>query len=45
VKSQSNESLVEINDAEIEEIIARIIYIFNPYSIAEIFITLKVKDY
>lgn len=45
MKNQSNESLVEINDAEMDEIASRIVYIFNPHSIVDIFITLKVKDY
>ncbi len=45
VKNHSDEYLVEINDAEVDEMISRIAYVMNPYSIAEIFITLKVKDY
>lgn len=45
INSQSDENIVEINDAEIDEIVSRIVYIYNPISIMEIFITLKVKDY
>ncbi len=45
IQSQSDEESVIISQAEINDIINRIMSLYDPTNFVEIFLTLKIKDY